>query len=296
MPRWPVLSYVRKNRLLCCILAALTVSSLLAQAPAQQVTPASKGDPAELREELFKLLRMTPKLGMTVASDPSLLGETEYIRRGNPELAQFLQAHPEIPRNPDFYLFADLENGRRGYREHSRAMWFRGEFTDNRNITREIVPTLAFGCLFAGLLWVLRIILENRRWGRTFKVQTEIYNKLLDKFTSNEELLNYVRTGAGKSFLESVSIPIDSRTQSSAAFSRVLTPLQIGVVVLMVGAGFLSLNRTFQDEPSLAILGTLGVVLGIGFIVSAGMGWLLARHFQLLPRNGSGQPESGHGL
>src|SRR5438445_3099805 len=106
-------------------------------------------------------------------------------------------------------------------------------------------------------------MLENRRWGQTFKVQTEISSKLLDKFSSNEELLNYVRSGAGKRFLESVSIPIGTRSTTNAAMSRVLTPLQIGVVVLMVGAGSLCLHLYFQDEPGWVLVGTILVVLGL---------------------------------
>src|SRR6476469_662563 len=59
---------------------------------------------AETREQLMSYLRMSPTLATVMASDPSLLANQEYIARNNPELARFLEAHPEVAKNPDFYL------------------------------------------------------------------------------------------------------------------------------------------------------------------------------------------------
>src|SRR5450631_397705 len=84
-------------------------------APVAQAAPALVARPmatdkelAETREQLMKLLRMSPTLTTVVARDPSLLSDQEYVRRNNPELAQFLVEHPDVASNPDFYLFADL--------------------------------------------------------------------------------------------------------------------------------------------------------------------------------------------
>jgi hypothetical protein len=274
------------TRLIALSAALLYASCLIAQVrPAPSV---SDRNTEEIHEQLSKLLRMSPKLEAVVANDPSLLSNQEYVASNNPELSQFLQNHPEVIRNPEFYLFTNGRGGSFGFRVNP------GEMRDpGREVRRDVSTLLGFGCVLGALLWVFRVLLENRRWGRMFKVQTDISNKLLDKFSSNEELLNYVRSGVGKRFLESVSIPINARSTANAAMSRVLTPLQVGVVVLMVGAGFLCLHFYFPDEASLVILGTLGVVLGLGFIVSGGLGWALARHFRLLPKDREQQDESG---
>ena len=39
-------------------------------------------------------------------------------------------------------------------------------------------------------------------------MQYQVHNKLLDRFTSNEDLLAYVQTPAGRRFLESAPIPL----------------------------------------------------------------------------------------
>src|SRR5260370_1305123 len=74
-----------------------------------QLTPQiSDRDLADLRAQLLGLLRMSPTLAEVVASDPTLLANQDYVNRNNPELEKFLMNHPEVARNPDFYLYANL--------------------------------------------------------------------------------------------------------------------------------------------------------------------------------------------
>ena len=63
---------------------------------------------AALQDQLLELVRVSPTLAEVVARDPSLLSNADYVNRNNPELGRFLQAHPEIAHNPDFYLFNNL--------------------------------------------------------------------------------------------------------------------------------------------------------------------------------------------
>lgn len=247
-------------------------------------SPASEEDIRSTRDQFFQLLKMSPKLTTVVIRDPSLLSDQSYVGRNNPELAQFLESHPEVARNPDFYLFANVSGPNRE-RRLEREIWPGiGGGEPSRMDPRDIWVFLVFLCILSSAIWLLRMLLENRRWSRVFRVQTETYNKLLDKFTTNEELINYVRSESGKHFLESASIPFgyDLQRRPGSPLSRVLLPLQFGVVVSLVGLGFLYLRNTFKDEPSLLILGVLTLMLGIGFIISAGFSWLVARHSGLL--------------
>ena len=57
------------------------------------------------------------------------------------------------------------------------------------------------------LVWVIRTVVDHRRWLRQSRVQVEVHSKLLDRMTSNEDLLAYAKTPAGSRFLESA--PID---------------------------------------------------------------------------------------
>jgi len=98
-----------------CATVAVAQSQAASAHPAAPARPAAAALPpaapisdkelAETQKQLIDLLRLSPTLTTVVAHDPSLLANQDYVARNNPQLAQFLAAHPEVARNPDFYLF-----------------------------------------------------------------------------------------------------------------------------------------------------------------------------------------------
>ncbi len=68
-----------------------------------------------------------------------------------------------------------------------------------------------------------------------------MHGKLIDKFTSNQELAAYMETEAGRKFLEAAPIPIgiEQGRRMPNAVARVLTPLQVGIVMVLLGIGLL---------------------------------------------------------
>lgn len=256
-------------------------------------TPVEQDDEhlAATRKQLMELLRMSPKVASFVRRDPLLLSDQEFVTRTNPKLAEFLQGHPEITRNPEFYLFADVPNSGRGLRDMGieDPSWVPRRDDNTKEYVQAFIAFTVFVVILGVLLWLLRVLLENRRWGRVFKVQTDIYNKLLDKFSTNEEMLAYIRSESGKRFLDSATMPFGTgmQPQASSPVARVLTPLQLGVVLTIVGIGLMYLRTSIPDALApLSIFGTLALTLGIGFIVSAGLAFGLARQLGLLPQSG----------
>jgi hypothetical protein len=273
---------------------------------AAAVRPTSDdADSAAIQDQLIKLLRLSPTLTAVVARDPSLLSDKDYVARSNPELAQFLVAHPEVVRNPDFYLFSHLPhgNGRRS-EELERSIWpdLVPDPQQNSALSEMVGPMAAwlFGLsLLGSFLWLLHMFLENRRWNRIFRLQTEVHSKLIDRFGNNQELLTYMGTEAGKRFLEAAPIPMDfnhGQERMPNAVARVLTPLQIGVVVTLLGIGLLMLRHV---DSSLAIpLLVFGIVVlmpGLGFIISAGIAWYLAGRLDLMPESAGRRRVEGPG-
>ncbi len=110
-----LLSAVAMTALLMASLASAQTSP---SAPAaSKPVPAAAANPvpvpndrevAETQTELIRLLRLSPRLTTVVSRDPSLLSDQEYVAHNNPQLAAFLAAHPEVARNPDFYLFTHM--------------------------------------------------------------------------------------------------------------------------------------------------------------------------------------------
>jgi hypothetical protein len=254
----------------------------------------SEKDLASLQDELLQVLRVSPTLAEVVARDPSLLSDAEYVNRNNPELGRFLQAHPEVAQNPDFYLFNNLHGEHEQPSETlERKLWPQMSEPESSGIDRELVsngiPFLVFVCILGALLWLTHVLLENRRWNRIFKLQTDVHGRLIERFGTSQEVLTYMSTEAGKRFLEATPIAVGFERQQPvpSPVARVLTPLQIGVVMTLLGAGLLSLRHMVSDGGNaLLVIGMVVLMPGLGFIISAGITWALARHLGLMPDSG----------
>ena len=141
-----------------------------------------------------------------MARDPSLLADQQYVARNDPELAQFLMSHPDVARNPEFYLFSRVSEGR-GSRDQAleRAVWpeLSTQYmpSQTHQVMEDITPMIVLPLLFAAIVWMIRLFVENGRWNRTFKQQSEIHARLIDKFSSSQDLAAYMETEAGKRFL-----------------------------------------------------------------------------------------------
>lgn len=290
-----------------CLCAALS-AHLTAEAQTQPAAPAhqkhttapSSAAPAATEDasrdadtatqhQLIQLLRLSPTLTTVVAHDPSLLADQEYVSRNNPQLAAFLAAHPEVARNPDFYLFTHLHGDGTPDEALQRAVWpeqYRGgDDSGLHDLLRNLAPLLAFASFLAAVVWAIRLFVESRRWSRIFKMQTDVHSRLIDKFGSTQELAAYMQTEAGRRFLEAAPIPLDAqRPRVPNAAARVLTPLQVGVVLVLLGVGFLALRSVGPDyEVPMRVLGILILMPGIGFILSAALTWVLASRMGLMP-------------
>jgi hypothetical protein len=234
-----------------------------------------------VRQSLDGVLRQyPPSLSRVLALDPTLLDDAEYLQP-YPDLAKFLAAHPEIKHNPGFYLpnfDGNLRYGQNRQTPQDRAL----------DMWRDAIQGFTIGVVVltiaGGLFWLLRSFIEHRRWSRLSKIQTDVHNKLLDRFTSNEDLLAYIQTPAGRKFLESAPIPLDSPRAISAPVGRILWSAQAGAVLTVLGLGFEVVARSAVEEISgpVAAMGAVIIALGVGFLVSAILAYLLSKRFGLM--------------
>src|SRR5215471_5760201 len=281
---------------------SLSLILLSANSAAQAAKPAPPGanaapaqgspkDVVALQDQLLQLLRLSPTLAEVVARDPSLLANQEYVERNNPELAAFLRDHSEIAQNPDFYLFNNLHSqGEQPSETLERKLWPEMAAPRASGIESELIsdgiPFLVFLCILGALLWLTHVLLENRRWNRIFKLQTDVHGKLIERFATSQEVLTYMGTEAGKRFLEATPIAVgfERKQPVPSPVARVLTPLQIGVVMTLLGLGLIVLRHSISEGATpLLVFGTIVLMPGLGFIISAGITWALARRLGLMP-------------
>ncbi|MGD0360165.1 MAG: hypothetical protein ABSC93_04820 [Bryobacteraceae bacterium] len=274
-----------KAAMLAFCSAALLPPGAWAQTPqnarsnAQSILTVEQPDAQRAKEEFSALLdRYPPALRGVLALDPALLENQSYLAP-YPALISFLNAHPEIVRNPSFYIGEGAIP-----RPHSDPG------TQILDMWHDVLTGLAFfggfGLAIGLLVWLIRTLVDYKRWSRLAKVQTDAHTKLLDRFTASEDLLAYIQSPAGAKFLESSPISLDAGPRSvGAPLSRILWSVQGGVVLIAGGIGLHIVGERAVEataSQSLHALGIIGIALGTGFLVSAIVSFIISQRLGLI--------------
>jgi hypothetical protein len=289
---------MRHVAILALVLAVLVPGTLAAQARGQQekqeigpilrergqpapAQPAEDPGPPDYsqsadftRNRLQQLLwQLPPNVRGVLQYDPSLLEQPDYLNP-YPALQAFLKQHPEIARNPT-YFFGEPDN-RRG-----------------PNPTEALAAILAGTGLFIFFMTLLitvgsmaQQVVAYRRWVRQTRMQIDVHTKILDRMQSNEDLLAYVQTPAGRTFLEFAPAgPAPETRVSSAPFGRILWSVQAGVVLAALGIGLRYAQGSVPEEiiPAFTVLGIIVMSLGLGAVISAIVAYVLSSRLGLLP-------------
>jgi len=232
----------------------------------------------QTREQLSRLLQeYPPTVTRVLQTDPALLGNKEYLAP-YPALAAFIVQHPEIAHNTAFFL------------GNARGPGFAPvlyERDNTREITREIAANTAIVFVLisiaAGVTWIVRSLIDYRRWARTMKTQTDIHSRLMDRLTSSEDLLAYIQSPAGKRFLEFTPFAAGTGT-AGPTLNRILWSVQAGLVLGLAGIGmnYASGHIAVEAAQPFFVLGVLGIAVGGGFILSALASYIIARNMGLV--------------
>jgi hypothetical protein len=138
---------------------------------------------------------------------------------------------------------------------------------------------LTVGIIFGMVSWVTWVIATNIRRGHSARAVAALHSKLLDKVTSNQELLAYVESDAGRRFLES------STTSGANPSGRILNAVQAGAITALAGTAMLIVRTEerfdMDGREVLVVCGAILLAIGIGFLVSACISYVLCRSWGL---------------
>jgi len=230
------------------------------------------------RGALDRFLDTHPEIANDVAGRPAAMSDPNFLHE-HPELQAFLDSHPQVKADPRAFLSP------RAWREEPRRSEDAAEFESY------FFPSAVIVCFLLAILWVLRTVLENRRWNQSFKMHEELQTKLIEKFASGQDFNAYMQSDAGRRLLEWTPPATDTIWRGLPnAIGRIFWSLQAGLVLLLVGVGMLLLRGQMaaRDVPPLLVFGTLGVTLGAGFILSALVSYGLSKHLGLIGGTGQG--------
>jgi len=276
------------RRIIIFLVAAVFASPMAAQEPAKTTTAApaavapaaptivANHDSSETREQFHEVLNsLPPQVGKALKLDPTLWSNQQYLAN-YPALAAFVAAHPEVPHSPAYFLEGIWIPGDPAPETNSFRIW---------NSIMETISIFTAILIFGGIFtWLIKTLIDHRRWNRVSRIQAEVHNKLLDRFASNDDLLKYIETPAGRNFLESAPIPLDAGPRAvTAPIGRVLWSVQVGIVAAAAGIGMKIVSWNVEKDVAepLAALGILGMAIGGGFIVAAAVSFVLSRKLGL---------------
>ena len=258
-------------------------------APARPATPATGQAQAvvpdfpgadQTRDQLDRILeRYPPQVGRVLKLDPSLINNPDYLA-SYPMLAAFIGQHPEIAHNPGYFL----DNVNTAIEHFADPKW--RERQEMLGVLAGVAAFIAFMVVIGVVVWLIRMVVTSRRWNKLSKVQYDVHSKLLDRFTTNEDLLAYMQTPGGRRFLDAAPLRLADEPRSmSAPLTRILWSIQAGIVLVVTGIGLLYVSENFTaEEPArfFMVIGVITLALGGGFIISAIAAYGVSRKLGLL--------------
>lgn len=249
--------------------------------PGGQVAVHETVDANEVRDQLAELLRQQPPAVRSVLRvTPSLASNAEFLQP-YPALAAYLSRHPEVLQNPTYYFGSPANEDDSPVAQRARVV---------STLVEDATAFIGLMALLGAVTWFSKSLLDHQRWKRALKVQADAHARLVERLSSTEDVLAYAQTPAGRQFLES-GAPVESaRPGLTAPVGRILWSVQVGTVIAVLGVGIFICARMFGADSELVevasllrLVGTLGLAVGIGFLVSAAISYVLSQRLGLLP-------------
>lgn len=144
----------------------------------------------------------------------------------------------------------------------------------SEDIVFAVVPL--FGISFGCILVLAAIWLGMKARMRRIELMTDLQNRVLDKFGTATEFVEFVRTPEGRQWM---STSADNGGPRQA--DRILSSLRWGLILACFGVAFLLL--AIVDERDLVYPGFLIGSVGVGFLAHAFIATKLARKWGLMP-------------
>jgi hypothetical protein len=164
--------------------------------------------------------------------------------------------------------------------------------------------------LFLGLPWLVAWIVKNhwahQRYLKALELKAEANNRLLDRMGSDPAIVELLRSDAQRGLFD---VPFQAPSASrSLPYTRMLTALQIGLILLSAGVAFMWASGTLpapgnadpahvhemnRSANGFLVFGALGIALGIGSLLSAVAAFFVGRWWKQLNDDGA-SARGGH--
>jgi hypothetical protein len=127
------------------------------------------------------------------------------------------------------------------------------------------------GMITSTAMVVLIVYFVARSRQRRAEIQAEVQGKLIDRFNSAPELVEFLQSPAGRQFVTGVQ-----SAPAAMARDRIMSGFTRSIVLSMLGVAFLGL--TFFVDDDFAIPAAILFSLGIGYLLATFVSYRLSAH------------------
>ena len=137
----------------------------------------------------------------------------------------------------------------------------------------ELIPIISV--ISSSVMIVLIVYFITRSRARRAEVQAEVQTRLIDRFGTAPELVEFLQSPAGRQFVSGVQSAPEALTRE-----RVLSGFTRAIILSMLGLAFVVLTFFYgmdHDNP-LPFFAAIFLALGIGYLLATFVSWRLSRH------------------
>lgn len=151
------------------------------------------------------------------------------------------------------------------------------------SVTNTVSAVVIGSAIIISSAWVITSIVSSMRQRANTRMRAEIYHKLIDKFGSAAELVEFLRSDAGLRLIEEQTV------EPSQPLARILNSIRLGVSLVLIGGGMILVANIWdwtlgQDIwVVIALGGTVALTAGVGFLIAAAISWKLCDMWGLIP-------------
>lgn len=126
---------------------------------------------------------------------------------------------------------------------------------------------------------VLLIVWAILEWRRS-KHKFDLHNKLLDKFSSAQELNGFLSSQGGSKFLDFLTIgSLRPKEKILSSISKGVIFLFLGIAIFFIGP---FMSQRVEESNGVQAFGILSMVLGAGFLVSTFISYKLSKKWGII--------------
>lgn len=129
----------------------------------------------------------------------------------------------------------------------------------------------------AVLGWIYRTHLGHKRFMKVLQLKAEMNSRLLDRVGTDPAVVEFLKSDAQQHMFDVKLNDLGPRVPPP--YMRMLTAVQVSFMMLSAGLGLLYIRGDMLGDgrEAFLFLGTLGVALGVGALLSAVAAFAVAR-------------------